>query len=173
MTSKPVVTSPRGPLRWALRLPVGLYRLRLGWLLGERFVLLRHVGRKTGQSRQTVVEVIGHDRASDTYYIVSGWGPKADWYQNLLATPHITIQVGRRTLAVLAERVPAEEGARIFLDYRQKHAFAARELSRALGLDFIGASPQELEAFAHERLPVLALRPAAGGPASPGARRPS
>jgi hypothetical protein len=30
----------RGLMRLALRLPIWLYRARLGWLLGERFLLL-------------------------------------------------------------------------------------------------------------------------------------
>ena len=30
-----------------LRAPVYLYRWRLGWLLGKRFVLLTHIGRRT------------------------------------------------------------------------------------------------------------------------------
>lgn len=36
---------PRGLLRLLLRAPVALYRLRLGWLLGGRVLLLSHTGR--------------------------------------------------------------------------------------------------------------------------------
>src|SRR5690348_10009358 len=74
-----VSTPPSGVLRLVLRLPIALYRLKLGWLLGQRFVLLHHIGRKSGQVRETVVEVVVHDRASDTYSIVSGWGKRANW----------------------------------------------------------------------------------------------
>jgi hypothetical protein len=35
---------PRGLARLAFRLPIWLYRLRLGWLLGDRFLLLTHIG---------------------------------------------------------------------------------------------------------------------------------
>jgi deazaflavin-dependent oxidoreductase (nitroreductase family) len=141
-----------------LRLPITLYRLKLGWLLGQRFVLLQHIGRKSGQVRKTVVEVIGHERSNDTYYIVSGWGYTANWYQNLLATPLITIQVGRRKLDVRAETVSPSEGAQVLLDYRQKHLLAARELSRLMGLNIIAATPEELEKIVHESLPIVALR---------------
>ena len=96
MTEKTLVTQPpSGWLRFALRLPLVLYRLRLGWVLGGRFLRLYHVGRKSGQVRQTVVEVVHHERTGDTYYIVSGWGYKAQWYQNLMAMPDVVIQVGR------------------------------------------------------------------------------
>jgi deazaflavin-dependent oxidoreductase (nitroreductase family) len=153
---------PSGALLLLLRLPIAFYRLRLGWLLGQRFVLLEHIGRKSGQARQTVVEVIGHDRASDTYYIASGWGKRAQWYQNLLATPTITIQIGRRRLNVRAETLTPKEGAHILVDYRQKHPLATRELSRMLtGTNLTQASPEELERIVQESLPIVALRPRA------------
>lgn len=155
LTAKP----PRGVLRWMLRLPVLLYRMGLGWMLGERFLLLNHIGRKTGQPRQTVVEVVKHDHVDDTYYIVSGWGHKANWYQNLLATPAITIQVGRRNLAVKAETLSPEKGAEILQDYRRQQPLAARELSRLLGIDFFQSTPSRLEEIVRKSLPVVALRP--------------
>ena len=162
-----VSTPPSGALRLVLRLPIALYRLKLGWLLGQRFVLLHHIGRKSGQVRKTVVEVVGHDRASDAYYIVSGWGKHANWYQNLLATPQITIQVGRRHLNVCAEPVPPAEGVRVLLDYRQNHPLATRELSRVLtGANLAKASPAELERIVQEALPMVALRPRAEQAAS-------
>jgi deazaflavin-dependent oxidoreductase (nitroreductase family) len=159
----PVSTPPSGALRVLLRLPIVLYHLRLGWLLGQRFVLLQHIGRKSGQVRETVLEVIGHDRASETYYIASGWGKQANWYQNLLATPNITIQVGRRRLDVCAETLSPIEGRQVLLDYRQKHPLATRELSRMLtGANLAKASPEELESIVRESLPIVALRPQTG-----------
>jgi len=38
---------PRGLVRLAFRAPIWLYRAHLGWLLGYRFVLLTHTGRKS------------------------------------------------------------------------------------------------------------------------------
>ena len=154
-----VAKPPQGLLRWALRLPILLYRLRLGWLLGERLLLLNHIGRTSGQARQTVVEVVDYDMASDTYFIASGWGYKAHWYQNLMATPAITIQVGRRRLAVRAETIAPDTSVQILLKYRQKHPLAARELSRLIGLDINQSAPEQLEKVIRESLPVVALRP--------------
>jgi deazaflavin-dependent oxidoreductase (nitroreductase family) len=159
MPPKPLVTKlPEGLLRFILRLPIVFYSLRLGWLLGDRFVLLIHIGRKTGRLRRTVVEVIGYEEETDTYYIVSGWGYQANWYQNLLATPQISIEVGRRRLEVHAKTLPTEESAQILLSYRQRHPIAARELSRLMGLDLSEASPLELEGIIKGRLPVLGLQ---------------
>jgi hypothetical protein len=45
---------PHGLTRLAFRLPIWLYRLRLGWLLGDRLLLLTHIGRTSGQRRDRV-----------------------------------------------------------------------------------------------------------------------
>jgi deazaflavin-dependent oxidoreductase (nitroreductase family) len=151
---------PKGLLRWVFRAPVALYRLRLGWLLGERFLLLNHTGRKSGLARQTVVEVVGHDKVSDTYYIASGFGYKADWYRNLLARPELIIQVGWRKLAVRAETLPPDAGVQILVAYRQAHPLAAHELGRnLLGIDISKNTPEELAQFVRASLPIIALRP--------------
>jgi hypothetical protein len=73
---------PAGSLRMALRLPVYLYRLHLGWLLGQRFLLLTHIRRRSGQRHQTVLEVVGRDAAGDAT-VMSGWGRRADWHRNV------------------------------------------------------------------------------------------
>jgi deazaflavin-dependent oxidoreductase (nitroreductase family) len=160
MSTKSLVSSPpKGLMRWFLRAPIFLYQIGLGWLLGERFVLLHHIGRKSGQARQTVVEIIGHEQASDTYYIASGWGHKAQWYQNILATPIISIQVGRRKLKVLAKNLSPEEGAKILVSYREKHPFAARELSSFMGVDIRNSSLSELENIVQDAIPIFVLHP--------------
>ena len=51
-------SKPSGTLRLVFRLPIYLYRLNLGWLLGHRGLLLTHQGRKSGLLRETVLEVI-------------------------------------------------------------------------------------------------------------------
>lgn len=150
---------PSGLKRWLLRVPITLYRLGLGGLLGDRFVLINHVGRKSGQPRQTVVEVAGHDLQSDTYYVASGWGYASQWYRNLMAHPEATIQIGNHTSAVHAENLPPEAGAQVIIEYRCKHPFAAKELGGVMGLDIGRASPDELADIIRRSLPIVALRP--------------
>ena len=127
--------------------------------MGGRFVLINHIGRKSGQLRQTVVEVASHDPASDVYFVASGWGYKAQWYQNLMAQPDVTIQVGARKLAVHAETLPPEAGAQVLLDYRAKHAYAAKELGAMMGLDIGHASAEALVTIVRDSLPIVAFRP--------------
>ena len=43
-------------LRQLFRAPVYLYRWNFGWMLGHRFLLLIHIGRRIGLRRHTVLE---------------------------------------------------------------------------------------------------------------------
>jgi hypothetical protein len=68
-TSVPVrqPAPPHGVLRALLSLPVHLYHARLGFLLGHRFLLLVHTGRRTGggfkgSSQRCLVELRVGDR---------------------------------------------------------------------------------------------------------------
>jgi deazaflavin-dependent oxidoreductase (nitroreductase family) len=96
------VRPPSGLNALLFRLPIGLYRMGLGRLLGGRFLLINHIGRKSGQVRQAVVEVVRHDKETDSYIVAAGFGPQSHWHQNLRHRPEVTIQVGRRKLAVPA-----------------------------------------------------------------------
>ena len=53
-TSQTSKYPPKGLLRLDFRVPVYFYRFGLGWLLGGWFVLINHLGRKTGQPHQAV-----------------------------------------------------------------------------------------------------------------------
>ena len=81
------VEPPAGFTRALFRLPIHLYRLRLGWLFGNRLLLLNHIGRVSGKTHQTVLEVAEHNAADDSYTVASGWGPTAAWYRNILHNP--------------------------------------------------------------------------------------
>ena len=50
-------------MRWLFRLPVYLYRCHCGGLLGHRFLLLIHRGRRTGRRYETVLEVMEYRAA--------------------------------------------------------------------------------------------------------------
>ncbi len=160
MTNKGLVAHPpTGILRWFLRLPIVMYRYGLGGLLGGRFMLIHHIGRKSGQAREVVVEVVSHDKTTDTYYVASGWGYGAQWYQNLLVTPHVNIQVGRRKLEVKSETLSPQDGAEILKQYREKHPFTANQLGQVMGLKIGNASIDEMVSIVRESLPIVAFRP--------------
>jgi deazaflavin-dependent oxidoreductase (nitroreductase family) len=129
MTNSIVDRPPGKALRFGLRLPILLYRINLGWLLGDRFLMLTHTGRKSGLPRHTVIEVVSHDKKSDTYYVVSGWGEKSDWYRNIQKTPQVTVQSGGRKFQTTSEFIPVEKAIDIVNTYASEHPIAFNELS--------------------------------------------
>ncbi len=155
-----IVKQPRrqaGAVRLLYRLPVWLYRARLGWLLGHRFVMINHVGRTSGRIRQVVVEVAALERASGVVTVVSGFGRSSDWYRNLLAHPAASIQLGGRAVAVRAVPVPPDQAAEVIAGYARRHPRAARSLSRFMGFAVDG-SEQDYRAVGRQ-VPVLRLEP--------------
>ncbi len=153
------VQPPTGLSRFLFRLPIWLYRAKLGWLLGGRFLLLKHIGRKSGLPRQAVLEIVRHDKKNDTYIVCAGFGPKTQWYQNLVKRPEATIQVGRRKLEVVAERLSPAEGGEEMVSYAQRHPTAASNV-HLLGYSVDG-SEEDYRALG-ELLRYVALRPRPG-----------
>jgi len=75
-------------------LPIYLYRLDLGWLLGHRFLLLVHRGRRSGLLHEAVLEVLLPAPATRESVVLSARGEKADWYRNVGATPALEVRTG-------------------------------------------------------------------------------
>lgn len=147
---------PKGIARMLYRLPIQLFRLRLGWALGGRFLLLHHTGRVSGRRRRAVIEVIGHDRTDDCYFVCSGYGTQPDWYRNVVANPDVIIQVGRRTLPVTATPLPGDEAAEVMVNYARRHPKVAKTLlSRLMGIAVDGSEADFREAGRH--VPVIGL----------------
>ena len=158
MSKSIVDTPPSKALRFGLRLPIWFYRAHLGWLLGDRFLMLTHIGRKSGQPHQTVIEVVQHKKETDTYYVVSGWGEKSDWYQNIRKSPQVSIQVGSRKFQTKAEFIPLEKATGIMQIYAHEHPVAFSELS---GL-FLGERLKpgsDAPARIAQKMPMVAFHP--------------
>lgn len=143
---------PRGLARMAFRLPIWLYRLGLGRLLGTRFLLLTHTGRKSGLTRQTVLEVVRYDKASRTYIVAVGFGTRSDWYQNVMAKPHVMVDSG-----VIAEHLPPEAAEEELVDYSHRYPGLMTELASILGYRLDGTEA-DVRALG-QIVPMLALRP--------------
>jgi len=153
-------TRPTGWRRMLFRAPIVVYRVHLGAVLGTRFVLLHHTGRVSGRPRQSVVEVVALDDRTGAITVASGFGPRSDWYLNVLARPHLEVDLGRRRLAVGATALREEEAAAAMADYGRRHPRAGRELCRYMGMTVDG-STTDFEA-AGRRIPMLRLTPTGG-----------
>ncbi len=113
-------------LRALSRLPLWLYRLGLGWLLGRRFLRLVHIGRKSGRSRETVLEVVLVE--PEGFVVASGFGPRSDWYLNLQAEPRARVQVGVKWFQARARFLRDQEAAEALRRYAALHPWAWRLL---------------------------------------------
>lgn len=123
--------------RLIYRAPIWLYRLGLGGVMGENKVLINHIGRRSGKPRQATVEVIQHEKGTNVYLVASGFGEKSDWFQNLMAHPDVTIQVGRNRMAAHAECLPPSQATEILLDYSQRNPRGMRAFASMLGYHLV------------------------------------
>jgi len=98
----------RRVMQMVYRLPIWLYRLGLGPLVGLGFMILTTTGRKSGLPRRTAVEFHQHRGRK---YVAVGW-TAADWYKNILANPVVTIQTAWGTERVRARRLATIEELR-------------------------------------------------------------
>ena len=127
-TGQPAVRQPAPPtgvLRSLLGLPVHLYHAHLGVLLGHRFLLLGHTGRKTGLHRETVLEVVRYDPVTRESVVAAGWGRRTGWLHNVEAGLAHEVWTGRQRFTPAYRILPPDEAARLFADYeRQNRLFA-------------------------------------------------
>jgi deazaflavin-dependent oxidoreductase (nitroreductase family) len=129
---------PGGTWKRLLHVPVLLFRWRLGFLMGERLLLLTHIGRVSGRAFQTPIEIVEHDRATREYMVCSGTGPQADWYRNLQAHPAVEIQVGNRRWRPSQRFLSQEEAAERFARYERRHHRLSIVLLREMGNSYDG-----------------------------------
>lgn len=148
---------PRGLLKWGFKLPIALYRVRLGWLLGHRFLQLTHRGRKTSAIRQTVLEVVHYDAATNESAVVSAYGAKADWYQNIQASPPIEVRTARSHFTPQYRLLDPSERFTVLDTYQRRYRHAFRAVIRFLGYDYDG-SEVSLRALADQVL-IVGFRP--------------
>lgn len=156
---------PRTPTQRALaRAPIRLYRLGLGGLLGQRFVLLTHTGRHSGKPRQVVLEVVGRYEESDGYLIASGYGTRSQWFRNILADRAVHFQVGWRHYDGWAQPLPAAESGRRLAEYARSRPRTAAALMRTIGQDVDGsdAGYERVGSDPELGIPLVLLRPGRG-----------
>lgn len=129
-----------------------------GWerWIGVRWMLVTITGRKTGQPRQAMVDVMDYDKATDTHYIEAAYGARADWYRNMQSNPIFEAQVGRRKFKAQAGPLSNEGAAEMLVQfYRHKPAYT-RSVMFMAGIKF--KDEADLRAIG-KNLALLAVKP--------------
>ncbi len=144
---------PTGWMRRVLHVPVYLYRARLGFLLGRRFVMIEHRGRRSGHHYRTVVEVAG--RRNGEVICASVTGPRADWYRNLRAHGLLAVWVGSSKRWASVRFLESREAAGVMADYEHEHPKTAARLYRIMGVSYDGTVEGRVEMM--EKVPMVAF----------------
>ncbi|HMC39913.1 MAG TPA: nitroreductase family deazaflavin-dependent oxidoreductase [Acidimicrobiales bacterium] len=158
MTGAVATRRPRGLIRWWLRSPLALYRLHIGrfalgelllYLYGKPHVRVAHRGRRSGQVREVVLEVLDTDKETGEIPVAAMWGPDSDWYQNLRAAEAVEVEIRGRRFAPLQRFLEPVEAQGVLDRYRRRHPV----WSRMGGL--LIRRPMNAEA-----MPMVGFRPA-------------
>ena len=148
---------PKGWLRLAFRMPIYLYRLGLGWLLGRWFLMVTHQGRKSGLKRYAVLEVVKHDQATEESIVAAAYAENADWYLNIQKTPALEIQIGRKRYLPQQRFLTAAETYESLADFHRRRPAEVSWLARFFGFDYDGADAGLHQMAAQMRM--VAFRP--------------
>ena len=151
------------------RLPLIVYRLGLGRVLGHQFLVLTHVGRRSGRVHQTVLKVLQHDALTRESIVASAWGQQADWYRNIQSHPAVAVQIADDWYVPEQRVVLADEAFTVFNDWMRRQRWFARLMLGQIGYR-IDIPEAELRALV-DSFPFVAFRPIATRPASECSKR--
>lgn len=158
--SRGVGKKPSGLAKWFYQSPKWLYRARLGFVFGSRFLLLEHTGRTSGKVYQTPLEVAYYDGERDEYVVTSGTGTQADWYRNIQADPAVVIWVGSKRLLAAARFLSTEEAVEVMKGYEERYPKTAEKLESKMGVSH--DETQESWMAMMEQIPMIGFTPDRG-----------
>ena len=137
-----------------------LYRCGLGWLLGRRFLLLVHIGRRSGKRHETVLEIVEYRNDGRIAVVLSGFGAGADWFRNITAAPQTEVVIGTRRFSADHRVLDVNEAVGAWARYEQRHRFAGPlirlVLNKLLGWRYTG-SGEDRQRMAVQ-LPMIEFR---------------
>jgi deazaflavin-dependent oxidoreductase (nitroreductase family) len=118
--------------RRAFRLPAWLYHWGCGSLLGHRFMLLIQRGRRSGQRRETVLEVLEYRPAGPEIVVMSGFSRHPSWLKNIEARPG-EVMIGGDHFVAAHRILDAEEAAGVLSRYESRNRLIAPIIRLGLG----------------------------------------
>jgi hypothetical protein len=122
-------------------LPVFLYRLHLGWLLGK---FLRDYPCWPSQRKVRDRPAVLRFTKTKEIYAVSAW-KGSDWYYNIQASPALQVEIGFVRYAPVQRTLSPEEITTAFMEYRKKHPIFSRMICRIPGWQWDSTYEEFLE----------------------------
>jgi deazaflavin-dependent oxidoreductase (nitroreductase family) len=113
---------------------------------GYPLLLLHHTGAKSGKRRINPLAYLGDDGRYVLFAANGGAPSHPGWYHNLTAQPDVTIEVGTKTIDVVASEATGEERERLFRTHAERFpelAEAQRKSDRVFPV--IVLTPREAE----------------------------
>ena len=106
-------------LRRLFRLPILLWRLGMGPIIGRLFMILTTTGHKTGLPRRTAIE---YHQFKGSKYVMGAW-PRSDWYRNIQADARVTTQTASGTEGGIARRLTTEDEWAEAYEFVERHPY--------------------------------------------------
>jgi deazaflavin-dependent oxidoreductase (nitroreductase family) len=137
---------PKGLKLKLFRAPRYFYHFKLGFLFGERFIHLKHWGRKSGQLKETVIEVIDQDKTNGVLYSASGFGTQSQWFKNISVNNAVFVTLRNTEFEASASVLSADEATEVLLRYVKVHPNSIKSVARLSGYEMDG-SEKDIIAF--------------------------
>jgi deazaflavin-dependent oxidoreductase (nitroreductase family) len=99
--------------RILFKTPLLWWRMGMGSMLGRSMLVLTTWGRKTHLPRHAM---LSFTPMTEAIYVGAGWGARCDWYRNLVADPHVTLQVWDRQVTGVDQEMVIPALARRVID---------------------------------------------------------
>lgn len=135
-----------------MNLQISMYRRSggktMGRMRGMPLLLLTTVGRKSGEERVTPVMYLSD---SDNYVVTAsnnGADKNPAWFANLMANPHVKVEVGDKTFNAVAGKATAEEKSRLWpLLVAKAPFFAEYQKKTTRDIPMVILAPQKTEEY--------------------------
>jgi deazaflavin-dependent oxidoreductase (nitroreductase family) len=126
-------------------------------LLGIDWILVTTRGRRTGRPHSVMLDIVGYDPATDSYYVQPADPGSAQWVRNVEVQPLVEAAARGRSFKANVREVTGPEGAEVVLRFVREHPWYARLIVWLVGyVETIDLPDDELRAQL-ARTPVYAI----------------
>ena len=114
-----------------------------GFFADADMLILHTTGARTGKERVNPLVYLPEDRNLVVFASKGGAPTNPDWYHNLVAHPHVTIEVGDETKPAVARVTTGEERERLFAEQvRQRPSFGEYQAKTTRQIPVIVLTPE-------------------------------